>query len=116
MTHSGGARLSRREMLRLSAAGVLAGSASGWFDCLARDAAAAPGHRSCILLWMEGGPSQQHTFDLKDGGPYRAIPTAVPGVRVSDAETQGRHRGGRAAASTGRRGRVSRRGSRRRRR
>src|SRR5688500_18317991 len=78
------ASISRRELLKLSAAGVLAGSASGWFDCLARDAARVSGHRSCILLWMEGGPSQQHTFDLKEGGPYKSIATAAPGVRISE--------------------------------
>jgi uncharacterized protein (DUF1501 family) len=84
MTHSRDNRPSRRDLLRLSAAGVLAGSVSGWFNCLAQDGARAPGHKSCILLWMEGGPSQQHTFDLKEGGPYRAIPTAVPGIHISE--------------------------------
>src|SRR5947209_7198443 len=44
--------------------------------------------RACILLWMAGGPSQFETFDPKPGadtqGPTRAIPTAVPGVRVAE--------------------------------
>ena len=51
-------------------------SASGWFDALA--AKAAPDtrrKRSCILLWMNGGPSQIDTFDLKpghaNGGPFK---------------------------------------------
>ena len=43
---------------------------------------------SCILLWMNGGPSQMDTFDLKpghaNGGPYKAIETAVPGLRISE--------------------------------
>jgi hypothetical protein len=84
-------RCARRDFLKLSAAGVvgsLASSASGWFNLLAQDAgrAAAAGarHKSCILLWMEGGPSQQHTFDLKEGGDYKAIPTAVPGTHISE--------------------------------
>lgn len=78
-------QLSRRDWLRFSAAGVVGGSASGWFDLLAGQATAAgrPA-KSCILLWMEGGPSQQHTFDLKDGGPYQAIDTAVPGIQISE--------------------------------
>src|SRR5688500_4112087 len=85
MKRSSDVRPSRRELLKLSAAGVLAYSASGWFNCLARDAArATEGGRSCILLWMEGGPSQQHTFDLKAGGPYKAISTAVPGIHISE--------------------------------
>ena len=44
--------------------------------------------RSCILLWMNGGPSQMDTFDLKpghaNGGPFKAIETAVPGLRISE--------------------------------
>jgi hypothetical protein len=37
---------------------------------------------------MTGGPSQMDTFDLKpthtNGGPYQAIETAVPGIRISE--------------------------------
>src|SRR5262245_13906703 len=86
---SGRPRLSRRDWLRLSAAGVVAHSLSGWIEALADDAAADPRRRrSCILLWMPGGPSQLDTFDLKpghdNGGPYAAIETATPGVRISE--------------------------------
>jgi len=81
--------LSRREWLTLSAAGVLGSSLSGWFEQMAH-AAAAPVARkkACILLWMSGGPSQTDTFDLKpghaNGGPFKEIDTAVPGVRISE--------------------------------
>jgi len=41
-----------------------------------------------ILLWLAGGPSQLETWDPKPGrptgGPYRAIPTNVPGVHISE--------------------------------
>jgi hypothetical protein len=79
----------RRQWLRLAAAGVATVSTSGWIGALAEDAAAHPGRRrSCILLWMNGGPSQMDTFDLKpghaNGGPYKAIETAVPGIRISE--------------------------------
>lgn len=44
--------------------------------------------RSCILLYMEGGPSQLDTFDPKPGrptgGPFKAIESSVSGVRVSE--------------------------------
>ena len=81
--------LSRRDWLRLSAAGVLGGSMSGWLEALAADTAKHPGRRrSCILLWMSGGPSQTDTFDLKpghaNGGPFREIATKVPGIRISE--------------------------------
>jgi hypothetical protein len=44
--------------------------------------------RSCIVLWMAGGASQIDTFDLKpgheNGGPFKEIETAVPGIRISE--------------------------------
>lgn len=44
--------------------------------------------KSVILLWLAGGASQLETFDPKPGrptgGPYRAIPTAVPGTHISE--------------------------------
>lgn len=81
--------LSRRDWLRLSTAGVLGSSLSGWLPLLAARTAGDPGRRrSCILLWMDGGPSQMDTFDLKpghrNGGPYKEIETAVPGIRISE--------------------------------
>jgi hypothetical protein len=86
---SGLPRLSRREWLKLSAAGVVGYSMSGW---LANLAAAAADHkdrrRSCILLWMNGGPSQMDTFDLKpghaNGGPFKETQTCVPGMKISE--------------------------------
>src|SRR5437868_6351564 len=82
-------RLSRREWLKLAAAGVSLGSSSGWLQTLAADAAHNPQRRrACILLWMSGGPSQMDTFDLKpghrNGGPFREAQTAVPGIRISE--------------------------------
>src|ERR1044072_3491780 len=81
--------LSRRDWLRLSAAGVLGSSLSGWRQTLAADTAANPQRkRSCILLWMPGGPTQMDTFDLKpghaNGGPFKEIATSVPGLKISE--------------------------------
>ncbi len=81
--------LSRRDWLKLSAAGVSAVSLSGWLKVLASRAAGTPSkHKSCILLWMDGGPSHKDTFDLKpgtkDGGEFKPIPTAVPGIHISE--------------------------------
>ena len=82
--------LSRREALGLSLASVLGVSFSGWLPRLAAAAgdAAAKRGKSCILLWMQGGPSQMDTFDLKpghaNGGSFKEIATAVPGVRISE--------------------------------
>src|SRR5262245_55223763 len=82
-------QLSRRDWLRLTTAGVVGCSMSGWLGALAADAASHPQRkRSCILLWMSGGPSQLDTFDLKpgpaNGGPFKPISTSVPGIQVSE--------------------------------
>src|SRR5262245_53108268 len=81
--------LTRRDWLRLGAAGVVGYSMSGWVEALAASAARDPQRkRACILLWMNGGPSQMDTFDLKpdhkNGGPFHEIETAVPGIRISE--------------------------------
>src|SRR5271154_897247 len=81
--------LSRRDWLRLLAAGAVGPCLSGWLETLAADTARHPGRkRSCILLWMNGGPSQLDTFDLKpghdNGGPSKEIATSVPGIRISE--------------------------------
>lgn len=62
---------------------------SGWVESLSAEVARHPGRRrSCIVLWMDGGPSQLDTFDPKpghaNGGPYKAIQTTVPGVVLSE--------------------------------
>src|SRR5262245_59003120 len=82
-------RLSRRDWLKLGAAGVVGCSMSGWVEALAASAAQDPARkRACILLWMNGGPSQMDTFDLKpghaNGGPYLETATAVPGIKISE--------------------------------
>ncbi len=84
-----GARLSRRQLFQLASAGVVGFSASGWIEALAASAAADPKRRkSCILLWMSGGPSQLDTFDPKpghaNGGQFKAIETAATGIHISE--------------------------------
>jgi Protein of unknown function (DUF1501) len=46
-------------------------------------------NRSCIVLWMGGGPSHLDIWDLKpdsekNGGPFRPIDTSAPGVKISE--------------------------------
>jgi hypothetical protein len=83
--------LSRREALRLAAAGVSGVSLSQWLPQLAAHAAEQPRrHKACILLWMDGGPSQTDTFDPKPDAPaeyrghYRTIATSVPGLHIAE--------------------------------
>jgi Protein of unknown function (DUF1501) len=81
--------LSRRDFMRLSAAGVGGAALSGWLGVLAARAAETKAkHKACILLWMDGGPSHKDTFDLKpgtkDAGDFKPIKTAVPGMEISE--------------------------------
>jgi hypothetical protein len=77
-------------MLGMSMASMLGVSYSGWLPRMAAAAgdAVAKRGKSCILLWMQGGPSQLDTFDLKpghaNGGTFKEISTAVPGIRISE--------------------------------
>src|SRR5262245_45033174 len=82
--------LSRRAWLRRAGGAMASCSAlSGWMSGLAAQSVTDPRRkRSCILLWMAGGPSQTDTFDLKpghrNGGPFHEIATAVPGLRIGE--------------------------------
>ncbi len=84
-------RLSRRDALRLTAAGVTASSLTGWLPILAaREAESASKARAkaCIVLWMDGGPPHTDTFDMKPDFPecgiYKPISTTVPGIQISE--------------------------------
>lgn len=77
----------RRDLMKLAAAGLLTPSASGWLGSLAANAAELGGKarpKACILLWMNGGPSQGLTFDVKEGGAYKPVETSAKGVRISE--------------------------------
>jgi uncharacterized protein DUF1501 len=82
-------QLHRRDFLRLSSLGVLSTSLSGWLAPLAaRAAQSRTKTKSCILLWMDGGPSHKDTFDMKpgtkDGGDFKPIKTSAPGIEISE--------------------------------
>ncbi len=84
-SHSG--LVSRRELLKLSAAGSF--SALGWRGGLSLQAEELRRkNRACILLWMDGGPSQLETFDPKpghaNGGETKAISTNVSGIHLAE--------------------------------
>lgn len=80
-------RVYRRDFLQMAAAGALGASQSLWLDVLASRAAeaskAGTKTKSCILLWMAGGPAQSHTWDVKEGNTYKTI-EAAPGMKISE--------------------------------
>ena len=50
--------------------------------------------KSCILIWLDGGPSHLETFDPKPDapsevrGPLETISTNIPGIRFSECLPQ----------------------------
>ncbi len=75
----------RRDFLRTLGAGTAA-AMIGWTDRIgmASEEISKQGMR-CILLWMEGGPSQFETLDPKpDKGSAPSIATSVPGIHLSE--------------------------------
>src|SRR5579872_766519 len=83
-------RFSRREVLALGGSGFagLALEQGMLGRLLAEPWQARPRARACIVLWLEGGPSQTDTFDPKPGrsggGDFGAVRTRVPGMEISD--------------------------------
>ncbi|OAI53470.1 hypothetical protein AYO47_00910 [Planctomyces sp. SCGC AG-212-M04] len=83
--------LPRREVLRIGALTALGLGLGDWSRM--QSAVAAPGRkaaRSCILLWLDGGPSHLETFDLKPEapsevrGPFQPIATSIPGTQICE--------------------------------
>src|SRR3954471_21025297 len=82
--------LDRRQLLRVGAVST-AVSMSGWMGqlALAAEEKKVKPKRSCILLWMNGGPSTIDLWDLKpgheNGGPYKEIATESLGLKISES-------------------------------
>jgi len=77
-------RLSRRRLLGVGAA------ASGLGSLLSPVVAEElrGNDRQVLCIWLDGGMSQLESWDPKPntqfGGPFRAIPTSVPGINLSE--------------------------------
>jgi hypothetical protein len=82
--------MSRRHFMGHLAATALAVPAVQFFGALEANAQRVrKANKSCILLWMSGGPSHIDTWDLKpdsekSGGPFKPIETTAGGVRISE--------------------------------
>ncbi len=81
----------RRGVLKAGLASALGLTIGVGHDSLARAAdetrKGPPAAMSCIVLWMNGGPSHIDTFDPKRGavaGPLKARRTRVPGLEISE--------------------------------
>lgn len=79
----------RRGWITSTSTAIATLTATGWLKRIANATEQSQRPiRSCLLLWMNGGPSQTDTFDLKpgheNGGPFHPIQTSAPGVVVSE--------------------------------
>ena len=80
--------LSRRSFVQLGVAGL---ATAGLPQVLrAKEQSSSAKNTSCILIWLDGGPSHMDLYDLKPDAPeqYRGIwnpiPTNVPGMEISE--------------------------------
>ena len=79
----------RRDFLRTIAAAGAGASALSWQDWVtAKTTELRKQGMACILLWMQGGPSQFETFSPKpghaNGGETKATKTKVSGIEISE--------------------------------
>lgn len=83
-------RLDRRSLLRVGASAMFGSLVARYLSAGAAFAAERPAARAnaCILLWLNGGPSQIDTFDPKPGrstgGPFKARKTRARGMTLSE--------------------------------
>ncbi len=86
---NGQATLRRRDFLRTISLAAAAAGVLPWQDAVAlrADEMKKKGLH-CILLWMQGGPSQFETWSPKpghkNGGETKAISTSVSGIQISE--------------------------------
>lgn len=84
--------ISRRDWLHFGGLTALGVGLSDWFSlrAAAGPLASAPKATSCVLVWLDGGPSHLETFDMKPDapaevrGPLRPTATSVPGIEICE--------------------------------
>ena len=85
--------VTRRDFVRvggLTALGLGLGTSLRARRASASAGVPAPRTTSCILIWLDGGPSHLETFDPKPDapeevrGPFSTIASAIPGIRLGE--------------------------------
>lgn len=84
--------VTRRDVFQVGGLSLLGLSLADILNCRTAQSAETnlPDSRSCVFIWLNGGPSHFETFDPKPGtddsvrGPYGSILTPVAGVHVSE--------------------------------
>lgn len=84
------ARVTRRDFVRIGGLTAMGFGLADLFHARRVAAASRQSARSCILIWLDGGPSHLETFDLKPNapaevrGPFQPISTAVAGTQICE--------------------------------
>jgi hypothetical protein len=85
--------VARRDFLHLgmlTSFGLSLGTVLRWQTGAASLGGRTPDATSCILIWLDGGPSHLDMFDPKPEapaeirGPFNTIPTSVPGLHICE--------------------------------
>ncbi|MAI74049.1 MAG: hypothetical protein CMM01_24560 [Rhodopirellula sp.] len=85
--------VTRRDIIRIGGLSTLGLGLGNYFRlqrAVAGEPSPAARAKSCILIWLDGGPSHLETFDPKPDapvevrGPFETIATTVAGVRLSE--------------------------------
>src|SRR6516165_6661378 len=80
----------RREFLCFGGGLAVAGFRATWAASSSESRRSGTGARSCILVYLLGGPSHLDMWDLKPQapaevrGPFRPIATTVPGMQICE--------------------------------
>src|SRR5918994_1097141 len=82
--------MTRRDFLHAGSLALMGFSLPQLLALKAEGAVKRDADMNCIMLFLLGAPSQLDTWDMKPDapaearGPYRAIPTNVPGIQISE--------------------------------
>ena len=82
--------LKRRSFLRVGSLSLLGLTLPGYLEAVNRASKAGRTRdntskaESCILIWLEGGPSQMDTWDPKPNSNFKPISTNVSGIQISE--------------------------------
>ena len=82
-----GIHFRRRKVLRLGALSFLGISLDRYLalqGALGATARRTGKAESCILIWLNGGPSQIDTWDPKPNSSFKPIATSVDGIQISE--------------------------------
>lgn len=80
--------ITRRDVLRVGSLTALGLTLTDALKLSAKSGKSKP--KSCILIWLDGGPSHLETFDLKPDapsevrGPFSPISTSVNGIQICE--------------------------------